>query len=274
MKNIENSLPTLDKKSYLIDTHCHLDMTSYESDLSAVVERARNYHIKRIVSIGIDVASSEKAISLAKNFAGVSATIGIHPHDVENTTDREYTKLEQLFTEHSAHIVGYGEIGLDYVKKYSPADKQRYHFAKQLEFAQKLKLPVIIHNREADEDTLDILKNGSPLEQGGIMHCFSGDYNFARQVLDLGLLISIPGIVTFKNAVTLQNVVKKVPLTSLVLETDGPFLAPHPFRGKRNEPVLMLHTAQKIAEIKKIPIEEVARQSSLNAEKLFQFDPL
>lgn len=274
MKNIDDNLPALNKDSYLIDTHCHLDMKSYETDLNLILERAGNNLIKRIVTIGIDVSSSEKAISLAKKFDNVSATIGIHPHDVDNTTDTEYRTLEQLFIEHSANIVGYGEIGLDYVKRYSPPDKQRHHFIKQLDFALELELPVIIHNREADEDTLEILRNAKPLLQGGIMHCFSGDYDFARQVLDLGLLISIPGIVTFKNAITLQDVVRKIPLSSLVVETDGPFLAPHPFRGKRNEPSLMLYTAEKIAEIKNISINQVARQTSQNAEKLFQFDTL
>lgn len=209
---------------------------------------------------------------LAQKHKQVSATIGIHPHDVKNTTDEDYEFLKQLFLKHSKHIVGYGEIGLDYVKNYSPADKQQYHFAKQLKLASRLGLPVIIHNRNAETDTIGILKEAVPLSQGGIMHCFSGDYTFAKQVLDLGLLISIPGVVTFKNATILQEVVRKIPLTSLVVETDGPFLAPHPHRGKRNEPSLMLHTASKIAEIKNISIEEVARQTSLNGEKLFQFD--
>ncbi len=272
MKDIENNLPALNKNSYLIDTHCHLDMDSYENDLTEVIERAFKNHVKRIVTIGIDLPSSYRAILLAKKNAHISATIGIHPHDVGNITDSVYTKLARLFSEQSAHIVGYGEIGLDYVKNYSPIDKQQHHFTRQLDLAHELKLPVIIHNRDADDDTLELLKKAKPLQQGGIMHCFSGDYEFARQILDLGLLISIPGIVTFKNAATLHEVVRKIPLASLVLETDGPFLAPHPFRGRRNEPILMLHTANKVAELKKIHILEVARQTSCNAEELFQFD--
>ncbi len=272
MKNIETHLPVLGNNVYLIDTHCHLDMTSYDKDLTEVLERAYKFKIKRIVSIGIDLPSSERAVLLARKHKQISATIGIHPHDVESTTDRDYELLEQLHAKYAKHIVGYGEIGLDYVKNYSPFDKQQHHFAHQLNFASELNLPVIIHNREADRDTIDILKKSKPLPRGGIMHCFSGDYNFARQVLDMGLLISIPGIVTFKNATTLHEVVKKIPLTSLVLETDGPFLAPHPHRGKRNEPSLILHTAEKIAEIRNIHIEEVARQTSLNSEALFQFN--
>jgi len=271
LKNIETHLPVLGKGAYLIDTHCHLDMTSYDKDLKEVLERAEKYQIKRIVSIGIDLQSSERAVLLARKHRQISATIGIHPHDVKSTTDKDYEMLGQLFAKHTKHIVGYGEIGLDYVKNYSPIDKQQHHFAYQLNLARELDLPVIIHNRDAEKDTLDIVKNEGPLTRGGIMHCFSGDYRFARQVLDMGLLISIPGVVTFKNATTLQEVVKKIPLTSLVLETDGPFLAPHPYRGKRNEPSLVLHTAGKVAEIRGISIEEVARQTSLNSEELFQF---
>ena len=272
MKNIENNLPALNKNWYLIDTHCHLDMNAYEDDLTEVLERAFKNHIKRIVSIGIDLSSSYRAILLSQKYSHISATIGIHPHDVGSVTDSAYKNLEQLFIKHQSHIVGYGEIGLDYVKNYSPIDKQKYHFTKQLDLAHELKLPVIIHNRDANDDTLELLKKVKPLLQGGIMHCFSGDYEFAKQVLDLGLLISIPGIVTFKNAATLHEVVRKTPLTSLVLETDGPFLAPHPFRGRRNEPTLMLYTADKVAELKKISIDEVAKQTSANAERLFHFD--
>lgn len=272
MKNIATHPPDLSKSTYLIDTHCHLDMTSYDEDLTKVLERAEKKQISRIVTIGIDLTSSERAILLARKYKQISATIGIHPHDVINTTDQDYDALEHLFAKYSKHIVGYGEIGLDYVKNYSPVDTQRYHFAKQIDLAGDLHLPIIIHNREAESDTLDILKDAGPLARGGIMHCFSGDYNFARQVLDMGLLISIPGVVTFKNATTLQEVVRKVPLTSIVLETDGPFLAPHPYRGKRNEPSFVVYTASKIAEIRNTSIEEVARQTSLNAEKLFRFD--
>jgi len=271
VKNITTELPALTEDTYLIDSHCHLDMISYEGDITAVLERARKNKIKRIITIGIDLTSSKKAISLAQKYNQISATIGIHPHDVKNTTDKDYKLLEQLFTRHAEHIVGYGEIGLDYVKNYSPIDKQQHHFARQLNLAGELHLPVIIHNRNADADTLAILRETKSLPRGGIMHCFSGDYNFAKKVIDMGLLISIPGIVTFKNAASLQDVVRKIPITSLVIETDGPFLAPHPYRGKRNEPSFMLYTAEKIAEIRNISIEEVAKQTSLNGEKLFQF---
>lgn len=272
MKNNAAHPPALDKSTYLIDTHCHLDMTSYDEDLPEVLERAEQNQINRIVTIGIDLPSSARAILLARKHKRISATIGIHPHDVKNTAQQDYDELIRLYTKYSKHIVGYGEIGLDYVKNYSPIDTQRHHFAEQLHLAGELNLPIIIHNRNADSDALDILNEVGPTNRGGIMHCFSGDYNFAKQVLDMGLLISIPGVVTFKNATALQEVVRKVPLTSIVLETDGPFLAPHPYRGKRNEPSFLLHTARKIAEIRNTSIEEVAGQTSVNAEELFRFD--
>ncbi len=247
-------------------------MASYEQDREAVINNAELNGVKRIVTIGIDIPSSQRAVALSHQHKNISATIGIHPHDINNINSDTYRTLEKLATDHCNEIVGYGEIGLDYVKKYSPVDSQRTHFAKQLDFANDLELPVIIHNREANDDTFDIMQKANPFFSGHIMHCFSGDYEFAQKIIDMGLLISIPGIVTFKNAKVLHEVVQKVPLTSMVIETDGPFLAPHPFRGKRNEPLLLLHTANKIAELRNITIEEVAKQTTLNAENLFSFE--
>lgn len=255
--------------SPIIDTHCHLDMSAYATDLEKVLGRAFSQHIKRIITIGIDLVSSVKAIELATKNDKISATIGIHPHDVELLQEDDYLELEKIYRSHPTQVVGFGEIGLDYYKEYSDPVKQRYHFRRQLEMADSLNLPVIVHNREADNDILEILLDAKPLSCGGIMHCFSGDYNFARKILDLGMLISIPGIVTFRNSPTLQEVAKKIPLTSMVLETDGPFLAPQPFRGKRNEPAYLIYTAMKIAELRQIDINMVARQTTENAERLF-----
>ncbi len=254
-----------------IDTHCHLDMAAYNMDLDKVLDRAKANHIKRIVTIGIDLPSSKEAVALARRYSQVSATIGVHPHDVDNLVRRDYLELENIFADHAEYIVGFGEIGLDYVKQHSDPSRQREHFTRQLELAHALKLPVVVHNRDANDDTLKILKAAKPLDYGGIMHCFSGDTNFAQKVLDLGMLISIPGIVTFKNATLLHQVVRDIPLSSMVLETDGPFLAPHPFRGKRNEPSYLLFTALKIAELRGIDIEQVSRQTMENAENLFTF---
>ncbi len=257
--------------SFLIDTHCHLDMPAYAADLDKVLERAFTQHLKRIITIGVDLQSSKNGIELARKHHQVSATIGIHPHDVDTLRDEDYIALAKIYENQGTHIVGYGEIGLDYYKRYSDPTKQRHHFRRQLDMAHEFKLPVIIHNREAEDDILNILRQAQPLYQGGIMHCFSGDYSYAQRILDLGMLISIPGIVTFKNSITLQEVVRKIPLTSMVLETDGPFLAPQPFRGKRNEPAYLIKTALKIAELRQIDVSIVARQTTVNAEKLFSF---
>lgn len=263
-------LPILPNNS-LIDTHCHLDMPAFANDLDQVLNRAFSTHLKRIVTIGVDLASSLKAIGLATRTRRVSATIGIHPHDTESLSDRDYLALEKLYSIHSEVIVAFGEIGLDYYKMHSDPAKQRHHFHRQLDLAHELRLPVIIHNREADDDILAILRQVKPLAYGGIMHCFSGDYAFARKILDHGMLISIPGIVTFKNSITLQEVARNIPLSSMVLETDGPFLAPQPFRGKRNEPSFLEYTARKVAEIRQVDINLIASQTTANAEKLFSF---
>ncbi len=268
----DNDLPQLAESCQFIDTHCHLDMTAYGDDLEKVLHVALANHVHRIITIGIDLPSSREAIVIARKYPQVSATIGIHPHDVDNLQDSDYTALEQLYRDYAKHIVGFGEIGLDYVKQYSDPAHQRTHFRRQLDLAHALKLPVIVHNREANDDTIKILQEARPLDYGGIMHCFSGDTAFAHKVLELGMLISIPGVVTFKNAAVLHQVAREIPLESLVLETDGPFLAPHPYRGKRNEPAYLFYTAKKIAELRQIDIEQLARQTTANAENLFKFN--
>lgn len=246
-------------------------MAAYQ-DLEDVLTRAAAAKIDSIVSIGIDLDSSKAAVALAQRYENIFATVGVHPHDVGEISPAVYEELIRLHTDNRDLIVGYGEIGLDYVKNYSPKELQIRHFRTQLEVAAQLQLPVVIHNREADDDSLKLLTEAAPLTHGGIMHCFSGDYAYAKKILDLGMLISIPGIVTFKNAATLQEVAQKIPLTSLVLETDGPFLAPHPFRGKRNEPALLVHTAEKVAALRKIDLCELAHQTSLNATRIFSLD--
>lgn len=245
-------------------------MDAFADDLGEVLKRAILACVDRIVTIGIDLPSSEKAITLAERYPQLSAAIGVHPHDVEGLKDNDYGRLEKLYVDHSQTIVGFGEIGLDYYKNYADPAEQRKHFTRQLDLAHELKLPVIIHNRDADDDILSILSQARPLEHGGIMHCFSGDLAFARRIIDLGMLISIPGVITFKNSHTLRDVVKNIPLDSMVIETDGPFLAPHPYRGKRNEPSYVVLTAQKIAEIRETDLPVIAGQTTANAEKLFQ----
>lgn len=253
----------------LVDTHCHLDMETYADDLDTVLQNARSHNIAAIISIGIDLISSGKAVELSKRHRMVFATVGIHPHDVDSITAETFHILADIVENNKESIVGYGEIGLDYAKKYSHPENQRKQFRNQLALANDLHLPVIIHDREAHEDILSILQESGPLKYGGVLHCFSGDPEYAQKIIDLGLYISIPGTVTFKNASTIQDVAAKIPLTSLLLETDGPFLTPHPYRGKRNEPLFVLYTAQAVAGIRDITIEDLAKQTSRNAKILF-----
>lgn len=269
MNEPKHPFPALTEDASLVDTHCHLDMDEYAADLDDVIDRARHQKVDRIITIGIDLESSKKAIALARKYPGISASVGVHPHNLPAATDNCYADILGLVRENRDVVVGYGEIGLDYVKNYHPPELQRRHFRLQLDMARTAALPVIIHDREAHDDILRILDDSGPLPAGGVMHCFSGDYRLASTLIDRGLRISIPGVVTFKNAASLQEVARKVPLSSLLLETDGPFLAPHPWRGKRNEPSYVLYTAARVAELRGISLSSLARATSENAAALF-----
>jgi TatD DNase family protein len=267
MKAPPAPIPKLPDAVALIDTHCHLDMEAYHSDLDEVITSAAQHGVTRIITIGIDVASSRAAIDLAGRYDNVYATVGIHPHDAGQATPGALAQLRLLAGED--RVVGYGEIGLDYAKNYAPRKVQIQAFAEQLTMAQELALPVIIHDREAHSDVLSLIRAAGHFPRQGVMHCFSGDQEFAKAVLDLGFYLSIPGVATFANASILREVIRMVDLDALLLETDGPFLAPVPYRGKRNEPKYMLYTAQIVAELKNIPLEEVARVTTANAVRLF-----
>lgn len=271
MKKQKPPIPELPSNCYLIDSHCHLDMDWYNEDLDEILTRAKAHAIRSIISIGIDEKSSFAAVELAKKYPMIKATVGIHPHDVAHINDDTYEHLRQLVAENREHIVAFGEIGLDYAKEYSAKDIQLRAFKEQLALAKELELPVIIHDRDAHDDCLALLQEAAPFPHGGVMHCFSGDTLFAEKLLALGFFISIPGVVTFKNGKTLQDVAAKIPLESMLIETDGPFLAPAPWRGKRNEPAYIPYIAQKIAELRNISIEAVAKQTSINAQTLFHF---
>jgi TatD DNase family protein len=268
--NISNKpIPALGRTYALIDSHCHLDMTEYRDDLGLVLERAAAHGVKGVVTIGIDLASSQAGVAIAKTYHGVRAAIGIHPHDAGKATRQDLENLAALAAE--PEVVAYGEIGLDYVKKYSDPETQQALFIKQLNLAKELQLPVVIHDREAHEDCLKYIRTAGPFEHGGIMHCFSGDMEYARKLIDCNFHISIPGIVTYKKADQMQGVAKQVPLERLLVETDGPFLAPVPHRGTRNEPLFTLYTAQAVADIKQISLEEIAVNTTKNCCGLFNY---
>jgi len=266
-KKKKSPLPVLPAGVSVIDTHCHLDMISSGEDIGKIVSRAAARGISRIITIGIDIESSKKAIDIAEKHETVYASVGIHPHNVQGLQDNSYNELEKLCD--NSKVVAYGEIGLDFVKQYAPQHVQLEHYARQIELAKKVRLPLVIHDREAHDEILHILKKEAPFAAAGVMHCFSGDWSLAKQVLDLGFLISIPGVVTFTKASTLQEVAQKIPLDKLILETDAPFLTPDPYRGRTNIPEYVLYTAKKVAELRGITVEEVARSTTDNAQKLF-----
>jgi len=249
----------------LIDSHAHLEMEEFDNDRNDVIKRAELEGVERIITVGTTVSDCEKAVSIASRCEAVYAAIGIHPHEVKSIHDKTYDDLKRLAK--SAKIVAFGEIGLDFFRNLSPRDIQIKRFGEQLELAGELGLPIIIHDREAHKETLEMLRGWKG--KRGVIHCFSGDYGMARECLDMGFYISIPGAVTFGKSEKLQDVVRRIPLSSLLLETDAPYLTPHPHRGKRNEPAYVIHTAQKVAEIKGLSFEQVADASSQNARLLF-----
>ncbi len=244
----------------LVDSHCHLDMEPYGDDYLEVISKSKEAGVKTIFTIGIDLESSMAAAELATRHKEVYATVGIHPHHATDAGPYTYEKLAHIAK--NPKVVGYGEIGIDLFKEYGPVDVQIKVFQEQLELAKNLNLPVVVHDRNAHDEILKILQDNGPFPAGGVIHCFSGDKEVARRFLDFGFYLSIPGVVTFKKAVELQEAAAFIPLDRMLVETDGPFLAPEPWRGKRNEPAYTLYTAEKIAELQGVSLDEVARQTT------------
>ncbi len=252
----------------LIDSHCHIDDARFDVDRDVMMNRARNAGVEHFVTIGCDLETSLAAVALADKHPFISATVGVHPHEVKLIQEGWYDELRLLGR--SARVVAYGEIGLDYHYDHSPRDVQRIRFREQIQLARELKLPIVIHTREAQEDTITILKEEKASELGGVFHCFSGDAWLAKDALDLGFYLSFSGVVTFQNAVMLREIVKTVPLDRILVETDSPYLTPAPYRGKRNEPAYVRQVAEKIAEIHGISVQEVEDATSGNASSLFR----
>lgn len=253
----------------MIDTHAHIDMDSYDEDREATIQRARDHGVRYIVNIGCDVVSSQRSVELTEHYDFIYATAGVHPHDTKNINGTTYDEL-RILLDHPK-VIALGEIGLDYFKNYSPQDVQRRHFRKQIELAKELNKPIIIHSREAKEDMIAILSDyyDDPNGKSGIFHCFSGDQELADAALAMGFYISFAGTVTFKNADNLRQIAKTIPADRLFAETDCPFMAPVPNRGKRNEPAFVNHTAEKLAEVRGLKIEDVERTMELNFYDLF-----
>ncbi|WP_453992562.1 TatD family hydrolase [Bacillus nitroreducens] len=251
----------------LIDTHAHLNAIQYQDDLEEVIERAQSEGVTTIVVVGFDRETITRAIELAEQYEFIYATVGWHPVDAIDMTDEDLKWIEELCSH--PKVVALGEMGLDYYWDKSPKDIQKEVFRKQIALAKKVKLPIIIHNREATSDILEILQEENASEVGGVMHCFTGSIEVAKQCMDMNFYISFGGPVTFKNAKKPKEVAAEIPLDRLLIETDCPYLTPHPFRGKRNEPSYVKYIAEQIAELKGVSFEEIAQKTSDNAKRFF-----
>jgi len=251
----------------LFDTHAHLDDDKFDKDRDEVIIRCKQEGVDLILNAGSSVETSVKSIALAEKYELIYAAVGVHPHDAAHM-DEETAGVLAALTENKK-VRAIGEIGLDYHYDFSPRDVQKRRFVEQIDLARQLKLPVIIHDREAHGDVMDIFKKNRIKEVGGVLHSFSGSAEMALECIKLGMYISISGPITFKNARRTVEAVRKVPLERLLIETDSPYLTPVPHRGKRNYPGYVKFVAEKIAEIKGLTFEEVAQKTRLNGKLLF-----
>lgn len=252
-----------------VDSHCHLDrldLTPYSGDLAAAISAAKDCGVHRLLCIGIDMQNAAAVIDIASRFDGVSASVGVHPMDVGDQL-ADMTELRQLAS--APEVVAIGETGLDYYYTKDSAALQKESFRQHLQLSKSLRKPVVVHTREARADTIDIIKRYGDPDVAGVLHCFTESWEMASQALDLNYYISFSGIVTFKSASELKEVAKKVPLDRLLIETDSPYLAPVPFRGKKNEPKYVVEVAKCIAELRGLALEEVAEITLNNYDKLF-----
>jgi TatD DNase family protein len=251
----------------LFDTHVHLNAEQFNEDLQEVIDRALAEGVTNMVVVGFDEETIKKAIELAETYDFIHASVGWHPVDAIDMTPEHLEWLKEL----SSHpkVVALGEMGLDYYWDKSPKEIQKEVFRKQIRLAKEVKLPIIIHNRDATADIVEILKEENAGEVGGIMHCYSGSVETALECIDMNFYISLGGPVTFKNAKKPKEVAEAIPMERLLVETDCPYLTPHPYRGKRNEPAYVKLVAEEIAGLKGLTLEEVAEATAQNAKKLF-----
>lgn len=250
-----------------IDVHAHLDNVRYEEDLDTIVKNAKENSVEKIITAGYDLSSSYVDVEIANRFKNVFACVGVHPENVEDLENDYLEKLETLLK--NKKVVAIGEIGLDYHWRKDNQELQKKIFIEQIDLANKLDLPIVVHCRDAVGDTLQILKEHTPKRES-LMHCYGGSVESAKEFIKLGFSFSFGGVVTFKNAKNVQEVVKSIPLEKIMLETDCPYMSPEPYRGKVNEPKNIPIIAEKIADIKNIKIDEVEKNTTKNAEKIFK----
>jgi TatD DNase family protein len=258
---------------HIIDTHAHLNMEEFDGDRDNVVSRSNDSGVKTVINVGIDMSSNREVIQLAEKYPGMYAVLGIHPHDAKLVKPEDLDTIAEM-TDHS-RVVAIGETGLDYYYENSPRDVQIDIFKKHLALADRLDLPVVIHTRSAQDDTIAVLtewSDRSSLPQGkvrGVIHCFNTDYESAGKYMEMGFYFSIGGYIGYPSSAELREVVRGIPLERIMIETDCPFLPPQQYRGKRNEPSYCVLTAEILASLKGLTLEELAEQTTLNAVKCF-----
>ncbi|MFA6321667.1 MAG: TatD family hydrolase [Candidatus Omnitrophota bacterium] len=255
----------------LIDTHCHLDFNDFDKDRDEVIDRAKKAGVGAIIDVGSSIEGSRRAFDLAVSSDIIYATLGVHPHEASSLTDKVIAEFKEMAKDKK--VVAIGEVGLDFFRNLSPKDEQEAAFRKFIRLARELDLPLVIHARDAASDAIRILKEEKWPGLRGVMHCFSGDKDFLKQSLDLGLHISFTCNITFKNAGNLRDVAGEVPTDRLMLETDAPYLAPQKLRGKRNEPAYLTYLVSQLADITKLTESDIARITTHNANALFKLMP-
>lgn len=253
-------------RPFLIDTHTHLDFEQYNGDRHNVIYRAKEAQVKAIITIGIDLETSKKSITIAESDTNIFAAVGFHPHDADKVNEESLLELESLLDHRK--VVAIGEVGLDFYRNISPPDVQKKVLKRFLSWSQEKDYPLIIHTREANEEIIKTIREKSRTGWSGVFHCFSGDEKMAEKVMDMGFYISFTGNITYKNSRS-RDVMKSIPMDKLILETDSPFLSPVPHRGKRNEPAFVNQVAQKVAEVKGLSTDQVALETTKNAIELF-----
>lgn len=252
----------------LIDSHCHLNDRQFQRDQRQVLERARQEGVSTIVCVGYDLPSSREVVALAKRHSNLYVVVGVHPHDAKELDEAGIEALEKLAQ--SPRVVAIGEMGLDYYRDLSPRKVQQEVFRRQIQLARRLKLPIVVHDRDAHGEVMQILREEKAADVGGVLHCFSGSWEMAKECIDMGFYISLAGPVTYRNSKTPQEVARKVPLDWLLVETDAPYLTPEPLRGRRNEPANVKLVAEKIAELRGLSREEFAEAAKANTKRVFQ----
>lgn len=252
----------------LVDSHCHLDFDDFGSDMDAVLVRAKENGVERMLTICTRVTKFEQVLAIAQAHDNIRCTVGIHPHEAEQEPDVDVAKLVDLARH--PKVVGIGEAGLDYFYDKSPRERQQQVFATHIEASRVSGLPIVVHSRDADEDTVRLLQDGA--KKGGltgVIHCFTSTQYLADAALEIGFYISLSGIVTFKSAEALRDVAKSIPHDRLLVETDSPYLAPIPMRGKRNEPAFVRHTAGFVADFLGLSLPDLAQKTTANFDRLF-----